>query len=90
MAAARFLVSGRVQGVWFRASTRDEALRLGLSGHARNLADGSVEVLAAGEEVAIAALQRWLQHGPRLARVDEVARFHANAAAVAGAGFTTG
>ena len=52
--------------------------------------DGSVEVLAAGEEVAIAALQRWLQHGPPLARVDAVVRFEAAAAAVAGAGFTTG
>lgn len=90
MAAARFLVSGRVQGVRFRAATRDEALRLGLSGHARNLADGSVEVLAAGEEGAIAALQRWLQHGPPLARVDAMVRFEADVAAVAGAGFTTG
>lgn len=90
MAAARFLVRGRVQGVRFRIATRDEALRLGLRGHARNLADGSVEVLAAGDDAAIDALQRWLQRGPRLARVDEVARFDANAAAVAGAGFTTG
>ncbi|TLX21026.1 acylphosphatase [Thermomonas fusca] len=90
MAVARFLVRGRVQGVCFRASTRDEALRLGLSGHARNLADGSVEVLATGDDAAIDALQRWLQRGPPLARVDEVARFDANAAAVAGAGFTTG
>ena len=88
MAAARFLVRGRVQGVRFRAATRDEALRLGLSGHARNLADGSVEVLAAGEEVAIAALQRWLHHGPPLARVDEVARFDADAAGAEG--FVTG
>jgi len=59
-------------------------------GDARNLADGSVEVLAAGDNAAIDALQRWLQRGPPLARVDEVARFDANAAAVAGAGFTTG
>ena len=90
MAVARFLVRGRVQGVCFRASTRDEALRLGLRGLARNLADGSVEVLAAGSDAAIDALQRWLQHGPPLARVDAVARFEADAAAVAGAGFTTG
>lgn len=88
MAATRFLVRGRVQGVRFRIATRDEALRLGLRGHARNLADGSVEVLAAGEEVAIAALQRWLQHGPPLARVDEVVRCETEA--VVADGFSTG
>ena len=88
MAAARFLVRGRVQGVRFRAATRDEALRLGLSGHARNLAGGSVEVLAAGEDASLAALQRWLQRGPPLARVDEVVRFEADAAGAEG--FVTG
>ena len=88
MAAARFLVRGRVQGVRFRAATRDEALRLGLSGHARNLADGSVEVLAAGEDASLAALQRWLQRGPPLARVNEVVRFEADAAGAEG--FVTG
>ena len=48
MAAVRFLVRGKVQGVWFRASTRAEALALGLRGHARNLADGGVEVVSEG------------------------------------------
>ena len=71
---ARFFVSGKVQGVWFRASTRDEALRLGLRGHARNLADGRVEVLAVGDAAAIDALAAWLGHGPPLARVDRVER----------------
>ncbi|MFC3715054.1 acylphosphatase [Luteimonas soli] len=74
MAAARFLVSGRVQGVFFRASTREQAQRLGLCGHARNLPDGRVEVLAAGEADAIETLARWLQHGPPQARVDAVQR----------------
>jgi acylphosphatase len=74
MAGARFLVSGKVQGVWFRASTRERALALGLRGHARNLADGRVEVLAIGDQVAIEQLARWLQHGPPLARVDSVRR----------------
>ena len=89
MAAARFIVTGEVQGVRFRAATRDEALRLGLAGHARNLADGGVEVLAVGDGEAIAALQRWLHRGPPLARVAGVARFDA-AADAAGAGFATG
>ena len=74
MATARFIVRGKVQGVWFRAGTRDVAVRLGLAGYARNRADGSVEVLAAGDADAIDALQRWLHEGPPLARVDEVLR----------------
>lgn len=79
MIAARFLVSGKVQGVWFRASTRDEALRLGLRGQAKNFADGSVEVLAVGDADAIGQLANWLQQGPPLARVDAVERRDADA-----------
>jgi acylphosphatase len=73
-AAARFLVSGVVQGVFFRASTRNEANRLGLRGFARNLADGRVEVVAIGDAGAIDRLQAWLQHGPEHARVEGVLR----------------
>ena len=75
MAAARFLVSGRVQGVYFRASTREQAQRLQLSGHARNLDDGRVEVLAFGAAQAIEALAQWLEDGPPAARVAAVGRF---------------
>ncbi|HEX5488334.1 MAG TPA: acylphosphatase [Rhodanobacteraceae bacterium] len=74
MACARFLVTGRVQGVFFRASTREQALRLGLTGSARNLADGSVEVIASGDDAALAELERWLQQGPPSARVERVRR----------------
>ncbi len=74
MIAARFRVAGRVQGVGFRASTRREAERLGLAGYARNLDDGSVEVLAVGAEAALSAIAEWLQHGPRFARVDAMQR----------------
>jgi acylphosphatase len=87
--AARFRIRGKVQGVFFRASTRIEAQRLGLRGHARNLADGSVEVLAAGDAESIEALARWLQHGPPHARVDAVERSAASAAE-AGEQFATG
>ncbi len=73
MAATRFLVRGKVQGVWFRASTRDVAVRLGLRGYAKNLADGRVEVLATGDATGIDVLAKWLRHGPPLARVDAVA-----------------
>jgi acylphosphatase len=68
----RCRVSGRVQGVWFRASTRDRARALGLSGRASNLADGTVEVIACGEGTAIDALRQWLWQGPELAQVSEV------------------
>ena len=80
--AARFIVRGKVQGVWFRASTRDVAVRLGLTGHARNLANGDVEVLAMGDAEAIATLADWLQQGPPLARVDAVLRSDAEAVAM--------
>jgi len=73
-AAARFLVSGKVQGVWFRASTREQALVLHLQGFARNLPDGGVEVVALGEEEALDALEAWLRQGPPLAEVAQVRR----------------
>jgi acylphosphatase len=74
ISAARFLVSGRVQGVCFRASTREQALALGIEGHAINLPDGRVEVLAVGDAAAVDALERWLWQGPAAARVDAVER----------------
>ena len=74
VSAARFLVTGRVQGVWFRASTAKYAASLGLTGYAENLADGSVEVFAQGEDSALRSLELWLDTGPPLARVDSVRR----------------
>jgi acylphosphatase len=72
MACRRFLVTGRVQGVWFRSSTRQQALRLGLTGRADNLADGRVEVVACGDAAALEALERWLWQGPEQAEVSAV------------------
>ena len=72
--AMRFFVSGKVQGVCFRAATRDEAVRLGLRGYARNLDDGRVEVVACGDAQAVEELAGWLQHGPPLARVEVIDR----------------
>lgn len=68
----RYLVSGRVQGVFFRASAVAVARGLGLRGFVRNLADGRVEVLAAGSEAGLQALEAWLLTGPPRARVDAV------------------
>ncbi|MEZ5564570.1 MAG: acylphosphatase [Gammaproteobacteria bacterium] len=70
--ARRFLISGRVQGVFFRASTARMAGELGLRGYARNLADGRVEVLAVGTPSAVSKLAAWLRGGPPLARVAEI------------------
>ena len=71
--AFRCLVAGRVQGVFFRASTREQAHRLGLTGYVRNLADGRVEVLACGAPEAVAELREWLRQGPSSAEVTGVA-----------------
>ncbi len=69
----RCRVTGRVQGVFYRASTQEQAQRLGVSGYAKNLPDGSVEVLACGEAEAVEALCDWLWQGPPSARVSTVA-----------------
>jgi acylphosphatase len=66
------LVSGRVQGVFYRASTRARALELGVTGHARNLPDGRVEVLACGAPQAVEALCRWLWQGSPASHVTSV------------------
>ncbi|MFM8332307.1 MAG: acylphosphatase [Candidatus Methylumidiphilus sp.] len=65
-------VSGRVQGVAYRASAQRQASDLNLNGWVRNTSDGRVEILAEGEEMAIAAFIEWCRHGPRWARVDSL------------------
>jgi acylphosphatase len=68
----QMLVRGRVQGVYFRASTQREARRLGITGWVKNRADGTVEICAEGEEIAIRELFGWAQKGPSAARVERV------------------
>lgn len=70
--AIRCRISGRVQGVWFRASTREQALALGLDGYANNLPDGRVEVVACGDAASLERLRSWLQRGPAHASVERV------------------
>lgn len=74
----RCRVEGLVQGVFYRASTQEQANKYNVTGYARNLADGSVEVLACGEPQAVEALCEWLWQGPLHARVTSVecAEFH--------------
>ena len=66
-------VSGRVQGVWFRAWTEQQARQLGLSGWVRNLSDGRVEVVIAGAAPAISSMLKRLHEGPPQAKVEAVA-----------------
>ena len=68
----RLIIQGRVQGVWFRDSTRREAMRLGVNGWVKNRRDGGVEVLAEGPEERVKQLVTWCHHGPSHARVTDV------------------
>jgi len=70
--ARHFLISGRVQGVSYRATARRRALALGLCGWVRNLASGQVELWAEGTPAALEALATWCAQGPEGARVDGV------------------
>ena len=68
----KFVVSGKVQGVYYRASALEAARRLSLTGWVRNLADGRVEAFACGPAAALAAFETWLREGPRFAYVATV------------------
>jgi acylphosphatase len=68
-----YTIQGRVQGVFFRDSTRQKARELGVTGWVRNRPDGSVEAMARGDPAALTELERWLRGGgPPAARVDDV------------------
>jgi len=73
MAALRLVITGRVQGVGFRAWTRREARRRGLRGWVRNRADGSVEALFIGDETALAAMAEASWRGPPVSEVRDIA-----------------
>ena len=68
----RLEIRGRVQGVWYRESMRQEAARLRVTGWVRNRADGSVEAVVQGSPEAVEALTQWSRHGPDQARVEAV------------------
>ncbi len=65
-------VSGKVQGVFFRVSSQQKAIDYGLSGYAKNLADGDVEVFLSGEEENVIKMLAWLKQGPEQAEVSEM------------------
>ena len=72
MISVAIQVFGKVQGVWFRASTKKEADKLNLKGTIRNLQDGSVMITATGEKMAIENLKCWCNEGPEFAKVERV------------------
>ena len=74
MRRVHLIISGRVQGVYFRQSTKDRALEYGVSGWVRNRLDGTVELVAEGESNAVNRLVSWCSVGPKMAIVDAVER----------------
>ena len=72
MKCIKVWLSGRVQGVGYRWATREQATRLGITGYAKNLSDGRVEVLACGDEDDLDSLIAWLQQGPEYSHVTDL------------------
>jgi len=72
MQCVKFIISGKVQGVWFRASTQQQAKQLNIKGYAKNLSNGDVEVVAYGEQSALKNLEQWLWQGSDLAHVTQI------------------
>ncbi|MFO7766915.1 MAG: acylphosphatase [Pelovirga sp.] len=70
--SAKVRISGRVQGVWFRQSTKEKAAELGVTGWCRNCPDASVEAVFQGEKKAVQRIIDWCHDGPKMARVDQV------------------
>jgi len=72
LTSVRVIVSGRVQGVWYRAWTEEQAVSRGLSGWVRNQTDGTVEAVFSGPDESVASMLEAARTGPRLARVDYI------------------
>lgn len=85
MICRRFLVSGRVQGVFYRASTQRQAQSQGLTGWVRNRIDGRVEVLACGDRQQLEAFEKWLEIGPDYAKVSKIKVINENTSSIPGA-----
>jgi acylphosphatase len=89
MICRRCFVSGKVQGVFYRATCVRKARELGITGHARNLPDGRVEVLACGEPAAVESFITWLWEGSPASKVTDVTIEHVECAGPQRADFTS-
>jgi len=76
MKCVHLIVSGNVQGVFFRSNTRDKATELGLKGYAKNLANGNVEIVVQGDESKINELVEFIKSGPGVSKVENVQITH--------------
>ena len=74
MKAIHLRITGRVQGVFFRSTTKEKADELGITGWVKNCADGSVEVFAQGEDEKLKKFEEWCKHGPASAQVDSISK----------------
>lgn len=72
MKTVRLIITGKVQGVWFRASAKEAAINTNINGEVWNTNEGAVEVIAQGEPAQLEKFIEWCQHGPPLARVEHV------------------
>jgi acylphosphatase len=68
----KLVITGRVQGVFFRASTKNEAAKTGVKGYVKNLADGSVQAVFQGDKLSVTKMIDWCHKGPAAARVDNI------------------
>lgn len=73
MKTLRIIVNGRVQGVYFRAYTQKQAIKLNINGYVKNQSNGSVEIIATGEQKNLDGFIEWCHKGPMLAKVSHVA-----------------
>ena len=69
---AHLIIKGRVQGVWYRANTKEQACILGIKGWVKNLPDGSVEVVFEGDKKKVEEMIQWCHQGPKLSQVESV------------------
>jgi len=72
MKCLHIIISGRVQGVFFRQNAKNKALELGLKGYARNLEDGTVEVVAQGDEIKLKEMVEFIRKGPGISKVNDI------------------
>lgn len=78
MQTTKLIITGKVQGVFFRDNTRKNAIKIGLNGYVKNLPNGTVEIVAQGEKAQIEELRKWCNHGSPNSKVEKVSAYNIN------------